>query len=72
MPPEINSICVSEKFISRIDETILFSIEKIHLANLGYSNPEKSLDIQIALTHLLHIRQLLNYVLVNKHLYTSR
>jgi hypothetical protein len=65
--PEV--LKISGRFIEQIKASIQYSIDKIFLANLSYSNPEKSLDIVEGIHNLQDIQKHLTYILVNKHLY---
>ena len=65
--PEV--LKISERFIEQIKASIQYSIDKIFLANLSYSNPEKSLDIVEGIHNLQDIQKHLIYILMNKHLY---
>lgn len=66
--PEV--LKISGRFIEQIKASIQYSIDKIFLANLSYSNPEKSLDIVEGIHNLQDIQKHLTYILVNKHLYS--
>jgi hypothetical protein len=60
---------IQEHLLEEFRNVLNYSINKIHQANLSYSDPENSLEIDKGLKYLEKIRRHLTFILVNKDLY---
>jgi len=64
-----STLRIKEQLIKEFHNVLNYTISKIHQANLSYSDPENSLEIDNSIKYLEKIRRHLTYILVNKHLY---
>jgi hypothetical protein len=64
-----STLRIKEQLIEEFHNVLNYTISKIHQANLSYSDPENSLEIDNSLKYLDKIRRHLTFILVNKELY---
>ena len=64
-----STLRIKEKLLEELHRVLNYTISKIHQANLSYSDPVNSLEIDKGLKYLQKIRRHLTFILVNKELY---
>jgi hypothetical protein len=64
-----STLRIKEQLIEEFYNVLNYTISKIYQANLSYSDPENSLEINNSIKYLEKIRRHLTFILVNKDLY---